>query len=244
MQTNKESRVVVSRYIDTVDSPGMSVIILNGSVYSLGWNTQTQKEPSRNPVAAGTYRPTDAVLKKLQEEYEERSAIVLEKFLRKTAERCKINFNTIKGIANIDLIIPSTLEKAFQEKRGQKVGFYFAECNPRWTTYTDAVMTVLGAQRQPQTVNNMLKVIKEGIAVVDKYKLPSNVDPRRLRDKIYQKDQELQKSGTRIICRMTTNPMGVIYAGDIELAQTEMRNLVKSLANESIQDVSAEYLFQ
>lgn len=243
MQTQKEPRVVVSRYIDTLDSPGMSVVIIKGSVYSLGWNVQTQKEPSRNPVAAGTYRPTDPVLKALQEKYEDYSAKVLEKYIRKTAERCKINFNAIEGIANIDLILPSDLEKKFQEKRGNKVEFYFSECNPRWTTYTDAVMTVLGAQHRDQTVNNMLNVINEGIAVVDKYKLPSNVDPRSVRDFIYTKDQELQKSGTRIICRMTTNPMGVIYAGDIELAQAEMRNIVKSLASKPLVRPSTEFLF-
>jgi hypothetical protein len=243
MQTKKEPRVVVSRYVDTIDSPGMSMVILNGEVFSLGWNIQTKKEPSRNPIAAGTYNPTDPVLRQIKGEYEDYSAKVLEKFLRKTAERCKINFNQIQGIVNIDLIIPSDMEKAFQEKRGQKVLFYFSECNPRWTTYTDAVMTILGAQHKPQTVGNMLQVIKEGIAVVDKYKLPSNVDPKRVRDFIYKKDQELQKKGTRIICRMTTNPMGVIYAGDIELAQAEMRNIVSTLASQNTQ-ASVDYLFQ
>jgi hypothetical protein len=235
METQKEPRVVVSRYVDTVDSPGMSVILMNGSVYSLGWNVQTQKAPSRNPIAAGTYRPTDPILKTLQAEYEQYSAEVLEKFLRRTAERAKTDFNSIRGIANIDLILPSELDKTFQERRGIKTKFYFSECNPRWTTYTDAVMTVLGAQRRPQTINNMLEVIKEGIAVVDKYKLPRNVEPRLVRELIQKRDHDLQKQGTRLICRMTTNPMGVIYAGDIELAQAEMRNIVRSLARKSIE---------
>ena len=244
MQTQKEPRVVVSRYIDVVDSPGLSVVILNGSVFSLGWNVQTQKEPSRNPVVAGTYRPKDPILKGLQEKYETYSAKVLEKYLRKTAERCKIDFNAIEGIANIDLIIPSALEKKFQEKRGNKIDFYFAECNPRWTIYSDAVVTVLGARKLDATVNNMLKVIKEGIAIVDNYKLPSTIDPRSVRDLIYQKDQELQKQGTRIICRMTTNPMGVIFAGDIELAQLEMKSIVKSLHSQNVTRSAAEFLFQ
>lgn len=243
MQTQKEPRVVISRYIDTLDSPGMSMVILEGKIFSLGWNTQTQKEPSRNPVAAGTYRPTNPVLRDVKEKYEEHTAKVLEKFLRGTAERSKIDFNKVNGIVNFDIIIPSELERSFQEKRGVKPGFYYSECNPRWTTYTDAVMTVLAAERKPQTVENMRKVIEDGIAVIDKYKLPKHVEPRLVRELVYKKDKELQKKGTRLICRMTTNPMGVIFAGDVELAQAEMRNIVKELAAQEVTSTS-EYLFQ
>ena len=103
---------------------------------------------------------------------------------------------------------------------------------------------MLGARKLDATVNNMLKVIKEGIAIVDNYKLPSTIDPRSVRDLIYQKDQELQKQGTRIICRMTTNPMGVIFAGDIELAQLEMKSIVKSLHSQNVTRSAAEFLFQ
>lgn len=242
MMPQKEPRVVVSRYVDTVDSPGMSIVLMNGSAYSLGWNVQTRKTPSRNPIAAGTYNPVDPVLKHLQDEYESESGELLGKFLRAAAGHAGVDFNTIRGIANIDLILPTALEKTFQERRGIKTAFYFSECNPRWTTYTDAVMTILGLQKKPQTINNMLQVIQEGIAVIDRYKLPKNVEPRLMRELIYKKDKELQKHGTRLICRMTTNPMGIILAGDIALAQTGMKELVRSAASEAY-TAPAEYLF-
>src|SRR5947208_2075002 len=36
MNQQKETRVVISRYLDMADSPGMSVVIMNGQVESLG----------------------------------------------------------------------------------------------------------------------------------------------------------------------------------------------------------------
>jgi hypothetical protein len=40
MNVQREARVVISRYIDFVDSPGMSVVIMENRVESLGWNGQ------------------------------------------------------------------------------------------------------------------------------------------------------------------------------------------------------------
>lgn len=243
MQTPKEPRIVLTRYIDHIDSPGMSVVILGGQVFSLGWNLQAHKDAGRNAISVGSYQTDDPEMRKLQQNLEQRTVDVVEKFLRRAAERCKIDFDAIQGIANFDLLIPSALEQKFLKQRGENIDFYYSECNPRWTTYTDAIMTVLGAQKKDPTVNNMLQVIKEGIAVVDKYKLPSLVEPKNVREQIFIKDQELQKSGTRIICRMTTNPMSVIYTGDIELAQTEMRHIVKEAASQTAQ-APVEYFLQ
>ena len=44
MNPQKEERIVISRYIDFVDSPGMSVVIMDGQIESLRWNGQLQKQ--------------------------------------------------------------------------------------------------------------------------------------------------------------------------------------------------------
>jgi len=150
--------------------------------------------------------------------------------LRKTAQKCGIDFASIRGVANIDIMIPSRLEERLQQKRGQKAAHYLAECNPRWTNYTDAIMTVIGANRKEQTINNMRRVIQEGIFTLDKHHLPENVDPVRLRDLIFKRDDVLKQDGTRIICRMTKNPMGLIFAGDVKRAQQEFAGIVHLLA--------------
>jgi hypothetical protein len=91
-------------------------------------------------------------------------------------------------------------------------------------------MTVIGANRKEQTINNMRRVIQEGIFTLDKHHLPENVDPVRLRDLIFKRDEVLKQDGTRIICRMTKNPMGLIFAGDVKRAQQEFAGIVHLLA--------------
>jgi hypothetical protein len=81
----------------------------------------------------------------------------------------------------------------------------------------------------------MRAVIQAGISTVDKYPLPANVDPHILRDQIFERDQMLQQAGTRIICRMAKNPMGLIFAGNVKLAQEEMDNMLAKLSVSAIE---------
>jgi hypothetical protein len=150
--------------------------------------------------------------------------------LRRTAQKCGINFASIRGVANLDIMIPGELEKRLQRQRKQPEGNYLAECNPRWTNYTDAIMTVLGANRQEQTIYNMKAVISAGICTIDKHPLPQNVDPQDVRAAITEKDDALKQDGTRIICRMAKNPMGLIFAGDVARAQQEVNEMLTLFA--------------
>jgi hypothetical protein len=230
IDAHKESRIVIDRYVDIIDSPGMSLLMLNGKTYSLGWNGQFMEEGSNACRGTHSYTPKTAYLKQFQQAYEEKTAEIFGSFLKKTAQHCKYNFNEIQGLANIDIIIPSELEKHLQKKRGQKHNLYFTECNARWTNWTDAISTVLGVERKEQTVDNMLAVIQNGIWTYDKYKLPKGVDPKVVRELIFEKDQKLKKTGTRIICRMADNPMGLIFVGDLKLAELEMKKIVERAA--------------
>ena len=229
MNVQKEARVVMSRYIDVANSPGISVVIMENQVHSLGWNGQLQKPGSKACIGTSTYVPGNAYLKRMQQAYEEETAAFFEGFLRRTAQHCGIEFASIRGVANLDIMIPGELEKKLQRQRKLPENNYLAECNPRWTNYTDAIMTILGANRRDQTISNMRTTIAEGISTFDKYPLPINVNPLDLRACIAERDEVLKREGTRIICRMAKNPMGLIFAGDVARAQQEVNTLLTSV---------------
>src|SRR5258706_1163636 len=232
INVQKEARVVISRYIDFADSPGMSVVILEDPVESLAWNGQLQKPGSKACIGTSTYIPSNAYMQRMQQAYEEKTAAFFEALLRKTAQQCDVEFASIRGVANLDIMIPGELEKRLQQQRKQPEGNYLAECNPRWTNYTDAIMTVLGANRREQTIYNMKATIAAGICSIDKHPLPENVDPQRVRARIAEKDAVLKPEGTRIICRMAKNPMGLIFAGDLARAQQQINTILMLLAAE------------
>ena len=229
MDLQKETRVVISRYIDMLDSPGMSVVIMDGQIESLGWNGQLQQDGSKACIGTSTYKPANALLAQLQNEYEGQTPDYFEAVLRRAAQKFGVDFASIRGVANIDIMLPSELEAMLQKKRGYKPSHYVAECNPRWTNYTDAIMTVIGVNRKKQTISNMKAVIQEGIATFDKFYVPEDIDAQVVRECIFEKDEVLKQNGTRIICRMAKKPMGLIFAGDIHKAQQEIASIIHNL---------------
>jgi hypothetical protein len=231
MDVQKETRVVISRYIDMADSPGMSVVLLDGHAQSLRWNGQLQGTDSKACVGTSCYMPRSAYLRAWQQRYEEQSASIFVSLLKQTAAKCHIDFATIRGLANIDMMLPGAAEIALQQKRKQPFVHYLAECNPRWTNYTDAIMVMIGANRKAPTINNMQAVIRDGISTIDKLPLPAHVNPALVREQIWSVDEKLKQDGTRIVCRMTKNPMGVIFAGDIQRAQQAFGSAVALLAD-------------
>ena len=228
MDLQKETRVVISRYIEFADSPGMSMVITEGHIASLRWNGQLQKAGSKACIGTGNYQPKDSEMARLQQTYEDQTIACFEQILRRTAQKCQLDFDTLQGVANIDIMVPGPLEEQFQKQRRHNPTLYVAECNPRWTNYTDAIMSILGANRKEPSINSMRTTIQERLQAIDKYELPAQVDPRRIRDRIAEKDQQLKKTGSRIICRMAQKPLGVIFAGDIEHAQQELATIVSS----------------
>lgn len=234
MNVQKETRVVMSRYIDFVDSPGMSVVIMDDQVVSLGWNGQLQKPGSKACVGTSTYMPENAYMQRIQQAYEEQTATFFEALLRSAAQKCGIDFASIRAVANLDIMLPGELEKRLQRARKQPASNYLAECNPRWTNYTDAIMTVLGANRKEQTISNMKEVIRAGICTIDKHPLPEGVSPQRVRACIAERDAVLKQDGTRIICRMAKNPMGLIFAGDLTRAQQAVDDILLLLSTQRV----------
>ena len=233
MNQEKEARVVISRLLEVADSPGISVVVMDGQIESLRWNGQLQDTGSKACVGTSSYTPKNTYVAQLQRDYEDQAAAFFETLLRRTAQHCGVDFASLRGVANLDLMLAGPLEKQLQEKRGQKPMHYLAECNPRWTNYTDAIMMVIGVNRKEQSISSMRTAIQEGVVAVDKYPIPIDIDPRAVRDCIFQRDDLLKHEGTRVICRMLDNPMGVIFAGDIDKARQELDAIINQLAKKN-----------
>lgn len=230
MNLQKETRIVISRFIDMAESPGMSVVLLEGQVESLRWNGQLQGPDSKACVGTSTYAPQNAYLRELQLRHEDQTTDFFSSLLKQTATKYGCDFAKIRGVANIDIMLSSKMELELQRRRKQAPAHYLAECNPRWTNYTDAIMAIIGINRKAPTVNNMRTVIRQGISTIDKAPLPPHVDPVQVREQVWKIDDILKRDGTRIVCRMTKNPMGLILAGDIPRAQREFDRVVSLLA--------------
>jgi hypothetical protein len=232
MNPAKEERIVISRFLDMEDSPGLSLVLLNGEVSSLGWNGQLQLEGSTACVGTSTYLPKNEHLARLQESGEDRTEQYFAALLRQVASRCQVDFDTIRGIANLDIMLPGPLEQQLQRKLKRQELPYLAECNPRWTNYTDAILTVLNMQQRTPTVAAMREVIEDGIFTIDKHFLPEQMDPSLVRSCLIEQDEAMNQSGVKIICRMAHNPMGLILTGERVQARQQLDRLVNSLTGQ------------
>ena len=150
--------------------------------------------------------------------------------MRQAAHRCGLDFACLRGVANLDLMLPGPREHLLQQRRGRVPAIYLAECNPRWTNYSDALLTILAVKRQPPTISALQTVIQEGLATVDRYPLPPAVEPQRVRDELLRHDVDFRQAGISIICRVTQNPMSFIFAGDVKQVQQEVARLLARLA--------------
>ncbi len=230
MDQQQENRVVISRFVDVADSPGLSVVILDGQIESLGWNSQLQVAGSTACVGTGSYQPKNAVSAHLQQVTEEQTVACFEALLKEVAYRCGLDFSSLRGVANLDLMLPGPQEQELQRRRGRSPAIYLAECNPRWTNYTDALLTILAVKQQPSTIRALRTTIQEGLATVDCYPLPPGVEPERLRDELLRRDLVFRQAGISIICRMAQNPMGLIFAGNVKQARQEVVRLLEQLS--------------
>jgi hypothetical protein len=230
MNQQRESRVLISRFIDVAASPGLSVVILNGQVESLGWNSQLQAPGSTACVGTSPFQPANAMQADLQQATEAQTTVYFEIILRQTAQRCGLDFASVCGVANLDLMLPGPWEQQLQRSRGCSPVLYVAECNPRWTNYTDALMTILAVKRQSPTISALRSVIRAGLATIDRYPLSPDIEPERIRAELLKRDAAFRQAGMSIICRMARNPMGFIFAGDVKKAELEVARLLAQLA--------------
>lgn len=200
---SSDTQFVVSRFMDITDSPGMSLIINNGQFESLGWNGQTMAEGTNACVGTTRYNPEGRYAKELQKTYEEQSAEAVAEFIRRTAKICGVPLNEINGVINMDLMIPGPYEANLRENRSMKKGFYLAECNPRWTNYTDAALQVVGILGEVPSARGIQRVVWDGVHTIDKRDL-EGANTEIVRRLLYDLDERAKAKGdtNRVFLRM------------------------------------------
>ena len=227
---NPEAKVVISRFLDLESTPGLSMLFMDGQYRSFGWNGQLQINGSKACVGTSDFLPANEYMKEAQIKYEDQSAEAFGNFIVQTAKSLNMDVAKIRGVANVDVMVPGPLEQELRMRRGQKEGFYIAECNPRWTNFTDAVGAGLAMTGREPTFSNFSDVIKEGIYSIDKYKLHDGVHPALVREEVYEIDQKLKQEGeARILVRMTDTPLGVIFLGNRKVAKEQLGRAISNV---------------
>lgn len=227
MNEQVNNQVVMSRLIDLADSPGMSLIFVNGIAHSLGWNGQVKQGSAC--VGTSSYITPSPELKRVHQENEDRTAQAFETFITQMCLRHNIDPRTLNCAVNVDWMIPSPAESELQRRLGKTPQITVAEINPRFTNWTDALMLVLWAESLPKTIESLHGVIRQGVLTADKYPvpIPPQMSVSQLRDEVYELDRRLSGDGTRVLLRMPDTPhAGIVFAGDINQAQTELNNIL------------------
>ena len=223
-----DPEIVISRYIDMIESPGQSIFFLNGYAIPLDWNGNLFQ--NGDPVSHGTTVFTTQnpeILKQLKD-YQQQSGEVLSAFVKKVARKNGIPYDTMSGLLNFDLMIPGKLERELLQAQGKNIHYYIAECNPRWTNWTDALMNAVGINHQKPSIASINKIIEHGIHNIDEFPLQgANLDI--FREKIYHADQKLIADGrTRVFIRVPgQNFAGIILLGDRILGEKILADAIK-----------------
>lgn len=205
MNESLEDNVVMSRMIDKVDSPGLSVMIADDHVISLGWNNQTDAYSCQGTSNYSPPDEYDEYCRGIQHAFEKQTVDEYEKFLRWVAKKKGIDFAKIRAFTNVDYMIPSELEFEQQKRTRQLQGkephpiLPIAEFNPRLTDYTDAVVggpLFYGGLQTPQM---MLDLVAKGLTTYLKYHLPDGVDPLAVRDAVEKMNGERTDDGLVVV---------------------------------------------
>jgi hypothetical protein len=229
---NKEPRVVVSRLIDKLDSPGVSLMIQNGRMEHLGWNGQVVEPGGTACIGTGSYSPNSPELIKIHSQAEAESVEGLYRFLIATSRYLGIPIDQITGMVNFDLMIPGPMEQKYQQRLGNKAQILLAECNPRWTNYSDALALVAHALNFSLTTEGMRQVRDLGVLTQDKFKgnIREGVTVDQIRDTTLKVDRDLSRTGSRVILRMAVpKTPGFVIAGDTHHAQTQLTKSLEAL---------------
>jgi len=207
--------IVISRYIDMIESPGQSIFFLNGYAIPLSWNGNLFE--NGDPISHGTtiFTTKDPEIQKQLKEYQQQSGEVLSAFVKEVVRKNGIPYDTMNGILNFDLMVPGRLERELLQAQGKNIQYYIAECNPRWTNWTDALMNAVGINHQKPSIANINNIIEHGIHNIDEFPL-QGANLSIFREKIYHADQKLIADGrARIFIRVPSqNFAGIILLGD------------------------------
>ncbi|MBU0569164.1 hypothetical protein KKB40_00090 [Patescibacteria group bacterium] len=229
MNVGEDDKVVISRLVDVEDTPGLSVLIMDDKTFSLGFNNQIISKAGGSCIGTGSYHPKTRYMQGNWQQLQELTERSFEIYLREVALAERIDFKTITGIVNIDVLVPGSLERELLKRRGKNPSTpYSTEFNPRWTNWTDALAISARMINYPHSVAGLKQTIVHGVVAIDKQPVNSSM----LTDEIYEKviaiDTQAQKSGSRVFLRMPDKPAGIIYVGaNVRRLQDQIRNALE-----------------
>lgn len=219
---------VISRFLDLITDPGLSVVIKDNTTASLGWNKQLKEKDATACIGTTSFETTDKHTKALQEEFEAKTADDFEHFLRFVAKKENVPFQDLNAVLNEDVMLPGPLEMALRASRGQKRGYYVAEANPRFTNYTDGILAVVGFNQMTPSINSLRTVISDGISMVDRKPL-GGAEPEVVRTILFEIDNQAIKKGDsdRAFLRMPDETAGLILTGDRIRAEEKVNHAIE-----------------
>ncbi len=227
---NIDNRVIIYRKIDLDKdgSPGMSVVIVDGHVFSLGFNAQVQERPTDPSGGTSVFNPHSKFLLSRLEELEEKVFNSFKFYLKNIANEEKVDFSKVTGVANIDLLIPGKRERQLLKALGKPQNtIYVTEFNPRWTNWSDALALVAWVEGLEHSVAGLKEARNRNVLTIDKLALPKGTNLERLRDQIFELDLKISRDGNRIVLRMPDNPAGFVFVGNIEYAKKVLQKLLR-----------------
>jgi hypothetical protein len=233
MDQTTENRVVISRLLDLADSPGMSLFISEGKVFSLGWNGQVRNPGSSACIGTSTYQPESKDLLNIQLEQEKATSEKFTAFLKQMCASASVDFKQLTCFMNVDLMIPGPFEVELQRRLGKKAEITVAEINPRITNWTDTLIYTLWAESLNKTIEQVFTVMAKGVLAVDKFPIaiPSSASMTTVREAIQEVDRDLSsQSGSHVYLRMPDMPnVGLIFTGDTKSAYQATARKLASL---------------
>lgn len=229
-----DPQFVVSRFMDITDSPGMSLLVSDGQFESLGWNGQTMAKGTGACVGTTRYQPVGRYATGVQKAHEDQSAEAFAEFVRRTAKMYGISFGKVKGVINMDLMLPGSKEATLRERRGLKNGYYAAECNPRWTNYTDALLAVVGFTGRIPSIRELQTAAWNQVHTIDKKPL-RGARAEVIREVLFDRDKEAKRVGDpdRAFMRMPgEDEIGVILTGNRKKAEEKVDLAIEKAGHE------------
>lgn len=208
------TKVVLSRGLDLVDTPGLSMFFADGEAVPLGFNGQILDPDSKACIGTSNYDPADPRLISVHDEYADQIAQAAVGTVHAIAREKGVPVTELRGFTNADAMVLGDKELVVQQrvtealKRGtlpdslvakleqygqlpQPAKYFMAESNPRRTNLIEAIDEVILVEGLDQTVKSMKQVLDKGIMAIDSYPLPPGVDVDTLADALgetYAKD--------------------------------------------------------
>ena len=235
MKEDADPSFVITRYMDIADSPGLSVVVKDGEIFSLGLNSQIQENGSKACVGTSSYDPKTEEMKLIKERLEEQMGEAVAAFLNETSQKTGIALED--GPANVDLMRLGEGEIALQKAQGiyEEGQSYAAESNARFSGRTAPGFAVMAFTGREPTVYNLQETFRQGVHAIDSRSIYS-ADPSAVRAELFEITEKAKEAGDPDLAfmRVPADPAAFILTGDRKEAEKKIDRAIKAAKGKGI----------